>query len=167
MKNDYKVRARKFYESVLPFIAEWDGEDVESLWRMVYKYNEVKHRKVRVASGATRVVLICSDYVIKMDYGRGREDFGGCEDEYNKYLEACECGCEKILCPIDKIDKDVYVMPKANTAKSYYDETYMHRFFNHLTFAEKFFVNTRISDIHNFNVGSYKRRAVLIDYACG
>lgn len=105
--------------------------------------------------------------LLKKDYGNGKKDFGGCEDELRQYENAQYEGYEHLLAPIEKIARDVYVMPRVRMEENYWSTKYLDKFFKNLTNDERDYIYNNISDIHSHNVGLYHGRAVCIDYACG
>lgn len=116
MKSSYQSRALKLWKALAPYMK--DCRTTTQYYYAVEKFNE-EHRNynIKFAHGATRVCFICSDYAIKKDYGRGKEDFGGCEDELRKYEDAQYEGYEHLFAPIEKIARGVYVMPRVRTEK--------------------------------------------------
>ena len=96
MKTNYEVRAKKFIQQVADYIENCYVPD--DFNEAIERYNEAKKRHVRVESGACRVVLITSDYVVKIDYNPQKiEIFGGCEDEYEFYQYAKDDGYEYLF----------------------------------------------------------------------
>lgn len=164
MKSSYQSRALKTFKLLRPYIT--NCRTVERYAEAVKKFNE-EHRNynIKFMHGATRVCFICADYAIKKDYGSGKEDFGGCEDELRRYEDAQYEGYEYLFAPIEKIARGVYVMPRVKMEKNYWSTKYWNRFFKNLTDDERDYISN-VGDIHSHNVGLYHGRVVCIDYAC-
>lgn len=163
MKNSYQIRAKKTWEALKPYLV--GCTNLFKYERAVYRFNCDKHRNVHFCSGSTRICFISADYVIKMDYDKDQVSiWGGCQSEYDNYDFACVNGCDGAFCPIEKIDENVYVMPRAKMA-DWDDESILDEFWRDCTDEEYWYVQENIKDIHNQNVGHYKGRVVLIDYA--
>ena len=165
MKNSYQVRAQKTWNILKNYVLGC-GEEEHLYQRAVRAFNRDYHRKVELHFGSVRMCFVTSDYVIKMNY---REDrvmfFGGCEEEYKRYQDAYENDCENAFCPIDKLDEYAYVMPRCKI-EDYWDETDVATFWNECSDDECSYVEYYVGDIHGQNVGKYRGRIVLIDYAC-
>ena len=164
MKSSYQSRALKMWKALAPYTK--GCRTATQYYYAVEKFNK-EHRNcnIKFAHGATRVCFICADYAIKKDYGRGKEDFGGCEDELRRYEDAQYEGYEYLFAPIEKIAHGVYVMPRVKMGKDYWSTKYLNRFFKNLTDDERDYISN-VSDIHCHNVGLYHGRVVCIDYAC-
>lgn len=166
MKSSYQSRALKTWGLLMPYLK--NCRTVDRYANAVKKFNEEHHNyNIKFTHGATRVCFICADYVIKRDYGNGKRDWGGCEDELNRYEEARQDGYDYLLCPIEEIAHNAYVMPRAKTEHSFWSAKYLSRFNRNLTRDERAYIYDNIHDIHSNNVGLYKGRVVVIDYACG
>ena len=82
-KNSYEIRAMSFLKQFAKYVDNW--ESVKRVNYAVNMFNMKRHRKVEFLSGATRLCVVTSDYVIKWDR-RGDskyndcEIFGGCRD---------------------------------------------------------------------------------------
>ena len=165
MKSDYRVRAIKFIHSIIPEIKR-NMFDVYSVEAAVAEYNKRHHRRVNVKHGAVRIVLITSDYVVKWDYdGGAREDFGGCEEEYNLYNRAVHDGFSYLLAEPTLYEfNDVIfsIMPRINGIGFK-----AHSIAYYCSPAEKHWIFNNIEDIHDFNWGFYKEKPIIIDYASG
>lgn len=166
MKSNYVVRAIKFIERIFPLIENCEcGEDYE--WAMKW-YNTEHNRKVRVAWGQTRIAILSSDYVIKIDYGSNSCRWGDCESEYKHYLEAVHDGFDYLFAAITPVTiegRTFYIMPRINGVASdrsnYYDVD------EWLTEEERDWVWDHIYDVHYENYGWKNRHPVIIDYAAG
>lgn len=165
MKNDYIVRAMKFIAAIAPYI-EGCG-DKWSYVRAVNRFNHDHHRNVKVASGATRVAIITSDYVIKLNHDNGwrLRQFGGCRNEVRLYKQAEQDGYEYLFAKITaKIynHKTYYIMPRINGIEKY-EYTDVWKF---LTPDERDWLHSHgVFDMHEGNYGFKNGRPVIIDYA--
>ena len=163
MKNSYQVRALNTWKALKPYLM--GCASIFNYDCAVNKFNRENHRKIKFCYGSTRVCFVTSDYVIKMDYNQDQIIFwGGCQSEYDNYDFACANGCDGAFCPIDKIDEKAYVMPRCEMA-DWYDESILDEFWKDCNEDEFWYVQENIKDVHNQNVGRYKGRVVLIDYA--
>lgn len=160
MKTNYEVRAKKFIQQIAEYIENCrlphDFDDA------VWRYNEAKKRHVRVESGACRIVLITSDYVVKIDYNPGKiEIFGGCKDEYKFYQHAEDDGYEYLFAKITKFvynGREFYIMPRIGGIGS--DRA------THWSIDEKEYVYNNVEDLHEWNIGYKNNVGIVIDYAC-
>lgn len=164
MKSNYVDRAVKFIEKILPLIEDCEcGEDYE--WVM-NRYNRKYNRKVRVAWGQTRIAILCSDYVIKIDYGTNSCRWGDCESEYEHYLEAVRDGFDYLfaaITPVKVEGRTFYIMPRINGVAS--DRSADYDVDEWLTEEERDWVWDHIRDVHYENYGWKNRYPVIIDYA--
>ena len=168
MKTSYEVRARLFLNQIYPFIK--DCVDVGDYCEAVDKFNATFHRAVRIANGLTRVALITSDYVIKIDCGARHNisRFGGCENEYHKYQKIVRDGYGYLfakISPVMRGDKVVYIMPRIHNVgseHSNYEDVYYW-----LNEEENDYVYDICQDLHYNNYGWENGYPVIIDYACG
>lgn len=162
MKNSYQVRAQKFIRQIAPFLERCNNTtDYEYA---VYAYNNMFHRHVRYAHGLTRIALITSDYVVKIEYGNLVTVYGGCEEELSLYKEAEEEGFAYILAKIDYFHyngRDYYIMPRINSIGRTDEDAD-----EYMTESEKDWCNShRLCDLHNGNYGWKNNHVILIDYA--
>lgn len=168
MKSSYEVRARLFLNKIYPFIK--DCVYVADYCYAVDRFNKTFHRAVRIANGLTRVALITSDYVIKIDCGTQTHirQFGSCEDEYRKYRKAVKDGFGYLFAktsPVMRGDKIVYIMPRipdVGSDCSNYEDVYFW-----LNEEENDYVYDICQDLHYNNYGWKNGYPVIIDYACG
>lgn len=161
MKSDYVVRAKKFIEKVYPYI-EKDINDVIKVHQGINRFNKDYHRNVIFCSGAVRIALVTSDYVVKWDYSDyWKTQFGGCADELKNYRQAVEDGYGYLFAKITRVrccGKTFYVMPRINNiGKAYWN----------LEPDEEEYIENEIciEDLHEENYGSYKGKTIIIDYA--
>ena len=165
MKSDYRVRAVRFLNSIIPYIKDeiFVPYEVEE---KVEAFNHDKNRKVKVSYGSARIALITSDYVVKWDYDMDNvENIGGCADEYSAYQQADEQGfsyllAETTLVTIDDIEFSI--MPRIyNIGPQYHHGSIQ----NYLTKEEFNWLIHFNRDIHHYNWGIRHGKACVIDYA--
>ncbi len=163
MRNTYEVRAEKFIHEIFDYI--WECEEVDDYKRAMTRFNYEHHRRVRIAHGLTRVVLITSDYVVKIDCGSRNciDSFGGCANEFDIYAQAEEDGFAYLFAKPTEI---VYqglsfcVMPRIYGIGRKLDDANWH-----LSSEESDWVSERVFDLHYHNYGWKDGHPVLIDYA--
>lgn len=168
MKSSYEVRARRFLHEIYPFIK--DCVTCGDYCLAVDKFNEVFHRAVRVRHGLTRIAIITSDYVIKIDCGNPINimRFGGCESEYYKYRKAVKDGYGYLFAKISPAmcgSKVAYIMPRipdVGSEHSGYEDIYYW-----LSQEENDYVYDLCQDLHYENYGWKNGYPVIVDYACG
>ena len=164
MRNNYEVRAKKFLEQIAPFLdgckTVWDYIDA------VTAYNQVYKRHVLVRSGATRVALITSDYVIKINCGDSYKCklFGNCASERRIYKEAEKDGFAYLFAkttPVICNHKRYYIMPRVrNIGRCDGDVN------EYLTDEENDWLDEHgIFDLHFQNYGWNNGYPIIIDYA--
>lgn len=167
MKTPYTYRAEKFIKILFPYIKkelEKKNRSVCDMWRCVEVFNKEKKRKVVFDSGASRMVFISSDYVVKVDL-KGKSWAGTSEDEYKMYLFAQKEGFDYLFAPSTRIEYNgyfFYIMPRAHDIDGCRDEEY---FYEELNDEEYDFICNFINDIHGKNFGYLHQKIVLIDYA--
>lgn len=169
MRTNYEIRAQKLIKKFFPYFFECIGYGtitINKVEKAVTRFNE-SHRayNVQVANGSSRIVLLCSDYAIKMDYDGA--PFGGCEDEIAIYKKACEYGVEEAFAPISRFSVegyDFYIMPKVKIAANF---GYGHPYLGEVLSEEEVdFINSFVTDTHEYNYGKLHNRWVMVDYAC-
>jgi len=160
--NNYEVRAQRFVRDIFPFICNCNH--AYEYRQAVASFNIHRSRNVRVEHGQTRVVLITSDYVIKIDYGTRARYYGGCEDELIVYNRAVEAGFEYLFAKISRYTyrgHDFYIMPRVHGVGTADDDAYYL-----VTPEEGDWLYDNVNDLHHKNFGFLNRRVVLVDYAC-
>lgn len=161
-KSSYVVRAQRFIRQIYDYIA--DCTTPEEFCDAIDIFNKENHRKVDVSWGATRIVLITSDYVIKIDYDREQiQEWGGCADEYRFYQYAEDCGYEYLFAAIEPYeygDKTFYIMPRI------YGIGHLSGYAtDYLSDNEYNFVVNHVNDLHDENFGIKNKHIIIIDYA--
>lgn len=167
MKTPYTYRAEKFIKILFPYIQkelEKKERSTIDFLECIQHFNEEKKRKVVFDSGASRMVFISSDYVVKVDLKK--ESWAGTsEDEYKMYLFAQKEGYDYLFAPSTRIEHHgyfFYVMPRAHHIDKWRNEDY---FYEELNEEEYDFISGFIKDIHGGNFGYLHQKLVLIDYA--
>lgn len=164
--TSYEIRARKFARQIYPYVT--NCRKVSDYTRAISRFNYEHHRKVRVAYGQTRVALITSDYVLKIDYGKLQHRFGGCADEYRAYQKVRRDGFAHLfakIAPFMVNEIVFYIMPRVDGVGSEYNdyddvyETYG------LTEEESDYLSENFYDLHCENYGHMNGRVVVVDYA--
>ena len=165
MKSSYVVRAREFANQIYPFIC--DCRTVDQYAEAVDNFNILFHRHVKVFSGATRVVLVTSDYVLKMDYGNRIRIFGGCESEKWAYQKVYNDGYARLFAPINSVmvkDRVFYIMPKVDRIGfdyNGYDDA-----MDVVSEEDADYLYENFHDLHYENYGWKDGLPVIVDYAC-
>lgn len=165
MRNDYEVRAQKFIAELFPYIKSCGN--LLAFEYAVAWFNTYKHRAVQCKSGATRVVFITSDYVVKMDFGAKdkRRQFGGGADEVEIYNRASRDGMAYLFAKVSCFTYEginFYIMPKVTgIGRTDWDVEY------YLTDAESHYLHYEIGvfDLHCYNYGWKNGYPIIIDYA--
>ena len=166
MKNSYQVRAQAFIRKFYPYIEESLGAtEVIPYIEAVRKFNQEKHRRVRVNNGMTRVVFISNDYVIK--YNRYAESHyaGGCEEELLAYQNACKDGYQHLFAEVTRYDyrgHSFYIMPLIKGIDEYREDDLWMEFFSD---AEIDYIEENFYDIHSGNFGIHNDKCIIFDYA--
>lgn len=162
MRN-YVERAKDFIAKLYPYIQNcYDEHDFANA---IYHFNQEHHRRVYMEYGSTRIALITSDYVIKINYdGWGRGSFGDCADEVRMYRKAVQDGYDYLLAKITPYRKNYnrtfYIMPKITGIERTYGDAE-----NYVTEEEYDWLCSNIGDRHNKNYGWKNGHIVIIDYA--
>ena len=165
MKSSYEVRAKKFINQIAPYIPIiLNSTTVNYLRQAIYEFNTIHHRKVRMYKGYTRVALITSDYVIKLDYNKDAM-FGDCETEFHMY-EIAECdGYDYLFAKITRYTVngiDFYIMPKINGINENSDR----EAWEYMTPSEyDWCTEHNIIDLHSGNFGWKNNHIIIFDYA--
>jgi len=166
MKSSYEVRARHFAHQIYPFVHNCrTPEQYESA---VDTFNKEKCRKVCVAYGQTRVALITSDYVLKIDYGRKSAIFGGCEDEYRAYQKVRRDGYSHLFAKVTPVMVNecvFYIMPRVDHIGMRYNGWNEAWEESELSAEESDYLNDNFYDLHYENYGRLKGKLTVVDYA--
>lgn len=164
--TSYEIRARKFAHQIYPYVT--NCRKVSDYERAIWRFNVEHHRHVRVAHGQTRIALITSDYVLKIDYGRLQWKFGGCADERRAYQKVWKDGYAHLFAKITPfmVNEIVfYIMPRIKYVGEEYngwDDVYET---HGLTEEESDYLSENFYDLHQENYGHMNGRVVVVDYA--
>ena len=161
--TDYIIRAQHFIRELFPYVMNW--YDPTAVRIAVRRFNTDSRRAVKVASGAARIAIMTSDYVVKFDYDEESATvFGGCESECKFYDFACSEGYGYLFAAITPYEYGgitFYIMPRirgiGNESRpvSY-----------GLTYDELDFLVEYLDDLHEYNYGVRDGKTCVIDYAC-
>ena len=159
---DYIIRAKRFIREFSPYINGCNTR--KQVTEAVLKFNREYNRKVIMKFGQTRIVLITSDYVVKMDYGDRLNMWGGIHDEYDMYCQAEQDGFEYLFAKITLFTygtRTYGIMPKVTGIGKYWDDAN-----EYMTDEENQWCEDHcLFDLHQFNYGWKNGRVILIDYA--
>lgn len=166
-KSDYEVRAQQFINEFAPYLkgVRVNKSNSHKVREAVRRFNVDKKRNVKVASGASRIVLITSDYVVKLDFGTTWA--GNSATEMRGYEQAKKDGYEYLLAKISLYkcrNRKFYIMPRARVAGTLTWQGKQRLWFK-LTKEEQKYISDNFEDLHDSNWGSLHGRPVLIDYA--
>lgn len=162
MKTDYVTRATRFAESFIELLNEhkryrYSDDFIEA----IKEYETVHKRPLKYDHGASRFVIIRSDYVIKIN-----KDYSGWagdnSTEIEKYNKAVKAGFDYLFAKptLVKIGRfDITIMPRIKGIGS-------HRYwYEYCTEEEQEWIRENITDLHAGNYGFYKGQLRIIDYA--
>lgn len=161
--SSYEVRAIKFIRKVYPYIC--DCQSVIDFDEAIDDFNEAYHRKVKLDNGATRMVFISSDYVVKLDYNPIKiKSWGGCEQEHKFYNKAYKEGYAHLFAKIKPYyykGMVFYIMPKINGVGNHFADAWYY-----MTKEEEDWCwDNGLRDLHSYNYGMTRHGIVIIDYA--
>jgi hypothetical protein len=165
-KSSYIARAQRFIHQISQYI-DLANDTFDDIAYSVDRFNMMYHRHVIFAHGATRIALITSDYVIKIDYDDWQiARFGGCENEMKVYDMAKHDGMAYLFAEITPYiygGVSYYIMPRVNGIGRYEDDAW-----GWMSEVESDWCEEHgIFDLHNENYGWHQGHVVLIDYgAC-
>ena len=166
MANSYVIRAMKFAEMIYPFIC--DCRTVVEYCEAVDNFNAVYHRHVVLRHGQTRIALLTSDYVVKLDFGNRGKRWGTCSDEVKGYSRAFKAGFAYLFArPTSYMVNECvfYIMPRIHDVdgeRSMDEDVYFHLEDD----DERDFVMENFGDMHSANYGWKNGHPVIFDYAC-
>ena len=167
VKSDYEVRAQQFIKEFAPYLKgiRVSKSNSYKVREAVRKFNADKNRNIKVASGASRIALITSDYVVKLDFGTTWA--GNSATEMRGYEQAKKDGYEYLLAKISLYkcrNRKFYIMPRARVAETLTWQGQKKLWYK-LTEDEQRYIRNNFEDLHDSNWGSLHGRPVLIDYA--
>ena len=164
MKSSYVMRARRFAAMVYPFIR--NCSTIDEYNSAVARFNLVYHRNVRLAHGQTRIALITSDYVLKIDYGKKQGRFGGCVNECRAYQKAWNDGYAYLFARISPVMVNecvFYIMPRIEKIGAEFNDYSDACEF--VTDEEREYLWDNFCDLHYNNFGWKNGHPVIVDYA--
>lgn len=167
IKTDYEVRAKAFIKEFAPYLKgiRVTRSNSYRIYDAVRRFNVDKKRNVKVASGASRIALITSDYVVKLDFGTTWA--GNSKTEMLGYQQAQKDGYEYLLAKISLYkycNRSFFIMPRARVAETLTWRG-QKRLWNKLTEDERSYIHENFEDLHENNWGSLNGKLILIDYA--
>lgn len=167
IKTDYEVRAKAFIKEFAPYLKgiRVTRSNSYRIYDAVRRFNVDKKRNVKVASGASRIALITSDYVVKLDFGTTWA--GNSKTEMLGYQQAQKDGYEYLLAKISPYkccNRSFFIMPRARVAETLTWRG-QKRLWDKLTEDERRYIHDNFEDLHENNWGSLNGKLILIDYA--
>lgn len=131
----------------------------DALGAAILKTNYTLHCHAKLDFGATRFVIVGSNFVIKIDkksakycttkYGNNQSEFAFFK-KYSTVLPLCPCQM------IYKSDHSYLIMPKCKKVGKLRLENY---------FDSNDFLDYNLFDVHESNIGLLNKTPVIIDYA--
>ena len=167
IKTNYEVRAQAFIKEFAPYLKgiRITKSNLHLVRDAVRRFNVDKKRNIKVASGASRIALITSDYVVKLDY---RTTWAGnSHTEMQGYEQAKKDGYDYLLAKISLYkyrNRCFFIMPRARVAETLTFKGQKRLWFK-FTEDERKYIRDNFEDLHDSNWGSLHGRPVLIDYA--
>ena len=134
-------------------------QQMNALGAAILKTNYTLHCHAKLDFGATRYVIVGSNFVIKIDkksdeyfipkYGNNQSEFAFFK-KYSSVLPLCPCQM------IYKNNRSYLIMPKCKKIGKLRFENY---------FDSNDFLDYNLSDVHEDNIGLLNKTPVIIDYA--
>lgn len=134
-------------------------QQMNALSAAILKTNYILHCHAKLDFGATRYVIVGSNFVIKIDkksdeyfipkYGNNQSEFAFFK-KYSANLPLCPCQI------IYKNNHSYLIMPKCKKIGKLRLENY---------FDSNDFLDYNLSDVHEDNIGLLNKMPVIIDYA--
>ena len=134
-------------------------QQMNALGAAVVKTNHALHCHSKLDFGATRYVIVGSNFVIKIDkksdeyfipkYGNNQSEYAFFK-KYSTVLPLCPCQI------ISKNNHSYLIMPKCKKVGKLRLENY---------FDSEDFLDYNLSDVHESNIGLLNKTPVIIDYA--
>ena len=161
-RTSYEERGEKFARYLMRTVFK-GCKTLRQYRDAVNNYNATHVNQLIYKNGVSRFVIIRADYVIKIEYGKGKEWAGGNLSEREVYDRAIEDGMEHLLAKptLVKIGRrTLSVMPRVNhirDAKKCWWE--------HCTPAECHWLGHNVTDMHSGNVGYKRNKVYVVDYA--
>ena len=164
MRSSYEVRAQRFIRAIAPYLTYcsdcYDYSDAVNAFRARHP-----KRKIAFDHGMTRVALITSDYVIKINYDEDNvARFGGGEQEIAFYQMAEREGMAHLFAKISRYDFDgrtYYIMPRVTGI----DEDRWEEAWYYMTEEEcDWCEDHNLYDLHCKNFGIMNGKVKIFDY---
>ena len=167
IKTDYEVRAKAFIKEFAPYLKgiRVTRSNFYRIYDAVRRFNVDKKRNVKVASGASRIALITSDYVVKLDFGTTWA--GNSKTEMLGYQKAQKDGYEYLLAKISLYkccNRSFFIMPRARVAETLTWRG-QKRLWDKLNQDERSYIHDNFEDLHENNWGPLNGKLIPIDYA--
>ncbi|MDV3427420.1 MAG: hypothetical protein LIR50_10200 [Bacillota bacterium] len=160
MKKSYEERGIKFGTYLAKLFQDCDCYN--DFRKIIMEYNRCHTRKLKWASGFTRIAIIRADYVIKFTYRKGTR-IGDCESERAIYVQAEKAGMAHLFAKTTLVTEyglTFAVMPKINGIGNY-----SLNWREHCTWEEQKWINAHVIDLHEDNVGYRRDKVCIVDYA--
>ena len=163
----YIENARNFLNSIACDLDRVHGCGwIMSYKMMINNYNIKYNSHYIVKNGVVRVVIIGSDFVIKVDYNKERaQDFGGCEREYKFWRSVKDTHYAYMFAPITKMKAGhhyYYVMPRMD----YLAVEKCEEIEDYVSEDDLDWLYDTVRDLHDENYGMLDGELYIIDYAC-
>jgi len=168
-KSAYYLRAQKFIAQIFPYIdgcgdnCENEYEYRDALRNAIKRFlRDHPNRKIDTKYGISRVALVTSDYVVKIDYNF-ESDFGTSTDEIEAYKFARRSGYGKYFAEIMRYTfggLDFYIMPRVRGIGRKEGDAW-----EYVPEDVSDFLNEYFYDLHNHNYGWCDNHVVIFDYA--
>ena len=160
--SSYEVRAIKFIKQIFDYIS--DCESINDYENAINRFNYTHNRKVSCSHGMTRVAIMSSDYVIKIDYNPINVARWGCGEQERKFYElAFREGMSYLFAKIKPYyhrGRVFYIMPRiSGVGRTDWDAD------EYLTAEEiDWCWDHDLHDLHCHNYGWKNNHVVIIDY---
>ena len=161
----YEASAKRYLNTFLSMLPQnfYDLpkyiQQMNALGAAVVKTNHALHSHAKLDFGATRYVIVGSNFVIKIDkksdeyfipkYGNNQSEYAFFK-RYSSVLPLCPCQM------IYKNNHSYLIMPKCKKIGKLRLENY---------FDSNDFLDYNLSDVHEDNIGLLNKTPVIIDYA--
>lgn len=166
MRNSYEVRAQKFIQQVASYIE--NCEDYCDLGRAMLDFMaDNPRRNIHVSHGMARMVLITSDYVVKINYSQDWvSSVGGGEEEIKLYSVAEREGMAYLFAKVSRYEyngKTYYIMPRIRCIRP----DNWHDAYFYMTKKERHWCRGhQVYDLHAMNYGFRNGHVCIFDYGC-
>lgn len=167
--KDYEQNAKKWIlENVQILNALWEHRESAIPFKNAFKFD----KRVYIAYGMTRIVIVGEDFVIKINKPQTKrwKIFGDSRNEVRMYKKAVKDGYDWLFCPIRAMIVEhhtYYIMEKVDATAE--DEGYSGDIvdeFNHYLDEEAIdYINENVFDVHSANFGFIDGEPKIFDYA--